>query len=248
MKIGDIATRAGLIVSLAVSLIVSVLDFSGLISGVIWLESRIPTMTLLAVAMILLFLLIEHKTKLENIERLLVERRIEYLSNNYIVVAALEETATNATRFIYALGGKSEATTYLARLQARVLANEVEYYRVVAGDHITHTLHMHLDALLDCENAHLAWTESEKFGGFVVSDHDVLVLLASPRPDFFSAIRMRDQDSLWLYHDWFLRILNESHKISSRDIIRALCEKCAPKELKRNVQRIAELAGPSAHQ
>jgi hypothetical protein len=101
--------------------------------------------------------------------------------------------------------------------------------RIVAGDHITHELHSHIDQLLDNYSVNIAWTPSEKYGGFTVSEKGVLVLLPSPVASKFTGLFFPNRKSAWRYSRHFLEIFGNCMEVKTKAGAKALCEKCSPK-------------------
>jgi hypothetical protein len=109
-----------LLIYLAVtSILIALIDLSGILDSGNWIKQRIPAITLLMVNSILLAILIERYTKLSRIERILKQsldtyaQGVQYLEDGNLVLNELIDLVKDSSEFVYALGGKSSSEKYL---------------------------------------------------------------------------------------------------------------------------------------
>jgi len=223
-----------LIVSAILVVGIAILDFLGLLDEINWLNIHLPAITLLAVSLVLSVTVIDRHTKLARIERLLQQSidthvlGIQYLRDKSSVIKELRGMVRRADEFIMAVGAKSTAKPYLDQIVKRVNSRDILYYRLLSGDHITHDLHIHLDALLSMPGVRIAWNRSEKYGTLTVSEQQVIIGLPTPNPDKFTGIKLPGEHNALLYNQYFLEAFNNSVPVKTRRAIEALCETCSP--------------------
>jgi len=223
-----------LIVSAILAVGITLLDFVGLLDQVKWLNARLPTITLLAISFVLIATVIDRRTKLARIERLLQQSidtyvlGVQYLENSSSVISELQDMVRKADEFIMALGAKSTATPYLDQIARKVSSSHITYYRLLTGDHITHDLHVHLDALLNTPGVQIAWNRSEKYGNLTVSEQQAIVALPTPYWNRFAGIKLPGERNARLYSQYFLEAFAKSVPVRTRRAVEALCETCSP--------------------
>jgi len=223
-----------LIVSAILAVSITLLDFIGLLDQVKWLNARLPTITLLAIGFVLIATVIDRHTKLARIERLLQQSidtyvlGIQYLEDNSSVISELHDMVRKADEFIMALGSKSTATSYLDQITHKVRSGDIIYYRLLTGNHITHDLHIHLDAVLNTPGVQIAWNRSEKYGSVTVSEQQAIVVLPTPYWNRFAGIKLPGGRNARLYSQYFLETFAKSVSVRTKRAIEALCEKCSP--------------------
>jgi hypothetical protein len=211
----SILSDAILIISAAFAVGIAMLDFLGLLDQVEWLNSRLPTMTLLAVAIVLTATVIDRHTTLARIERLLRQSLdtyllgVQYLEDSSSIINELEVVAKKADEFIMAIGAKSTASTYLDGIAEQVRRGHITYYRLLTGDHMTHDLHTHLESILDAPGVQVAWNRSEKFGNLTVSEQEALLVLPTPYWNRFAAIKLPGERNARLYSQYFLEAFTD---------------------------------------
>jgi len=220
-----------LVVSAILAVGIILLDFVGLLDQV-WLNAHLPTITLLAISLVLIATVIDRHTKLTRIERLLQQsmdaygQGIQYLENSSNVISELQDMVRKADKFIMTLGAKSTATSYLEQIASEVKVRDITYFRLLTGDHITHNLHVHLGALLNEPKVEIAWNRSEKYGNFTVSEQQVIVALPTPSWDRFAGIKLPGERIAAPYSQCFLEAFRKSVPVRTERAIEALCEEC----------------------
>lgn len=223
-----------LIVSAILVIGITLLDFIGLLDQVKWLSARLPTITLLVISFVLIATVVDRHTKLARIERLLQRSidtyvlGVQYLEDSSSVISELQDMVRKADEFIMALGAKSKATPYLDRITCKVSSGHISYYRLLAGDHITHDLHVHLDALLNTPGVKIAWNRSEKYGALIVSEQQAIVVLPTPYWNRFAGIKLPGERNARLYSQYFLGAFAKSVPVRTKRAVEALCETCSP--------------------
>jgi hypothetical protein len=145
-----------------------------------------------------------------------------------------------ADEFIIALGAKSTATPYLDQIAHKVSSGDIIYYRLLTGDHITHDLHVHLDALLNTPGVQIAWNRSEKYGNLTVSEQQAIVALPTPYWNRFAGLKLPGERNTRLYSQYFLEALAKSVPVRTMRAIEALCETCSP-HTSRNERQIEQI-------
>lgn len=235
-----------LIVSAILAVGITLLDFVGLLDQVKWLNAHLPTITLLAISFVLIVTVIDRHTKLARIERLLQQSidtyvlGVQYLEDSSSVINELQDMVRKADEFIMALGAKSTATPYLDQITHKVSSGDITYYRLLTGDHITHDLHVHLDALLNTPGVQIAWNRSEKYGNLTVSEQQAIVTLPTPYWNRFAGLKLPGERNTRLYSQYFLEAFAKSVPVRTNRAIEALCETCSP-NTSRNERQIEQI-------
>jgi len=139
-----------------------------------------------------------------------------------------------ADKFIMTTGGRARDEEYLSAIEKKVLApGDLEYWRVILGDHIHHGLHIHLVKLYNYNNVHIRWHKEEILGNILVTEDQVILPLASPTPGAFkSALILPSIQIVQNYKEFVLKVFGEAEELSLQDL-GALCIECrAEKERK----------------
>ena len=229
-----------------IAIFISILDFSGILSGIPWLSNRIHVITLLAVGLILISIAIERRLSLESIsERLKVMEQSGVFGSYYIsdtkkVLIQLQKTSEEATDTLMAIGSNSSAKTYLSNIEDQVKNGNLAYYRLLDGCFITHELHDHLEKIIENEHVHIAWTEREKFGNLVVTENDCIIAFPTSREDKFSALRLPGSKNSRLYTQYFLEAYSGCQRLTRKESLSTLCRDCSP-ESAGNAGKIKEI-------
>ena len=188
----------------------------GVLENVEWFQSRIPIITLLAVGLLIGATVFERQTILARIEGLIRQIfqthsiGIEYLKDSEAVISDLGNMVGTASESVMALGAKSTAVQYLDRIAGKSHDGDINYHRLLTGNHITHKLHEHLSPLLQRPNVHLAWNYSEKYGTLTVTEHQVTVVLPNPNPNKFVGVKLPGSDTNRLFSNFFMQAFAES--------------------------------------
>ena len=164
-----------------------------------------------------------------------------YFRNKSEVDSALIDLAKGSTQTLKASGGKSRIVSYLKEISKSIKCGKIKaYHRLITGDHITHELHEHLDALIDEKGVDFRWTPSEKYVNISISENHVIFVLPSPYPDDYTGIKFVTPKSVFFYAEFFNRIFNSSKTrgISTKEETNILCEKCCP-EVAHDTEKIA---------
>lgn len=238
-----------LILAAIVAVAAPIADLAGLLENVQWLRERIPTITLLAVGLLIAASIFDRRTVLARIETLL--RRavksqalgVQYLPDRYSVLRRLEDTVSKANETLMAVGAKSTATIYLQQVSRKVASGDITYYRLLTGNHITHELHEHLGSLLGSPDVHVAWNYSEKFGTFTVSEDHVVLAIPSPHPSRFTGIMLPGSANSRLFTYLFLEAFRSSTPITGQQQLALLCQRCSPNAA-RTEKSLSELLEP----
>lgn len=223
-----------LIASAVVSILITLLDFTGLLDGIPWLNARLPTLILLAVSLLLVANVVERRTRLAHIEKLIEQTAnsaalgVQYLDDGTLVVNELQATVRSANEYIMAVGGRSTATVYLDLITARVEEDGLQYYRLLTGDHITHDLHLHLKRLIESPQVRVAWAHSEKYRSFTASEQQTVVVLPTPYRNKFAGIRLPGERNALLHSQYFLETFAKSLPVRTLHGLEILCENCSP--------------------
>jgi len=110
---------------------------------------------------------------------------IELIDGQDKVRAALKQITNDATDFIYIVGGRSRDREYLQCLNNRLSRGDLDYLRVVTGDHIRLPLLEHLSALTEIKKKdenfryRVSYLEEDKYGSFTVTRETVFWTLPS---------------------------------------------------------------------
>lgn len=228
-----------LIASAIVSILITLLDFTGLLDQISWLSARLPTLILLAVSLLLVANVVERRTRLAHIEKLIEQTAnsaalgVQYLDEGALVINELQTTVRSANEYIMAVGGKSTATAYLDLIAARVEQDGLQYYRLLTGNHITHDLHQHLQRLIESPHVRVAWSHSEKYRAFTTSEQQAVVVLPTPYRNKFAGIRLPGERNALLHSQYFLETFAKSLPVRTAHGLEILCETCNPEECER---------------
>jgi len=164
-----------------------------------------------------------------------------YLRNKPEVDSALIDLAKGSTQTLKVTGGKSRIVSYLNEISTNMKDGQLKaYHRLITGDHITHELHEHLNALIDKKGADFRWAPSEKYGNISISENDVIFVLPSPYPNDYTGIKFATPKSVFFYAEFFNRIFNSTkcREITTKEETNILCEKCCP-EMAHDSEKIA---------
>ena len=139
-------------------------------------------------------------------------------------------TIKKADKFIMTTGGRARDNEYLSAIEEKVLnQKDLEYWRVILGDHIHHRLHIHLEKLLKCKNAHIKWHGEERWGNILVTDDQVILLLPNPTPGAESALIVPNPQIVQNYKEFVLRVFGEAKKEVTLQTLNTLCVECRAK-------------------
>lgn len=110
---------------------------------------------------------------------------IELIDGQDKVRATLSQVTNDATDYIYVVGGRSRDREYIRCLNNRLSRGDLEYLRVVTGDHIREPLLEHLCRLAELKKAddnfryRVSYLEEDKYGSFTVTRDTVFWALPS---------------------------------------------------------------------
>lgn len=112
------------------------------------------------------------------------EASIELIEGREEVRNALTALTASAQGYIYIVGGRSRDREYLDCLLNRVKRGDIEYTRIVTGDHIREPLFEHLASLGslrsdDDSNIKIGYLDEDKYGSFTVTRDGVFWALPS---------------------------------------------------------------------
>jgi hypothetical protein len=240
------AANDGVLVGAAIiSIMVTLLDFLGILDQVKWLSDRIAILTLLSLSLLLLSVVVDRKSRLETIQATLdnivatYSLGVQYLDNAEAVITELERTVRQAGESIMALGAKSTATGYLEAIEMAVSQRSIIYYRLLDRLDTTHELHEHLKKLIHTPNVQIGWTPREKYGNLTVTEHECVIVFPAPYKNKFSGLRLPGQANSRRYIQHFLEAFSKGIPLRTERSIELLCEKCScditrkPDEMKR---------------
>jgi hypothetical protein len=126
-----------------------------------------------------------------------------------------------------ATGGRSRDEGDLSALEEKILGRgDLEYWRVVLGDHIHHRFHIHLEKLLVCKNAHIRWHRKEIWGNILLTEDQVVLPLPNPTPGAFeAALVVPSVRIVQDYKEFVLKVFGEAEEMTLQDL-KALCTEC----------------------
>jgi hypothetical protein len=212
-----------------------------------WFNDRLNTLILLSVGVVLLTTLVERITVLRKVETdvsfLAASQRFgaRYLEDSEAVLRGLHVLVGTATEKILASGGKSTAIPYLERISRKVKDDDLEYRRLLAGDHITHELHTHLGALIGLPTASVAWNYSEKYGNMTISERGVIIAIPTPNPRRFRGLALNGFDYVAQFSDVFWGAFNQGITLRTTRSLEILCEQCGTTTARNKTQLAAAL-------
>lgn len=223
-----------LVGSALIAIVVTLLDFFGVLSNIKWLSERIPIFILLGISFLLVNVVVERRTYISKIQQTLdniISTSVfgaQYLEDAVAVVSQIERAVRNAEENIMAVGAKSRAVNYLNAIEDNVLTKRTSYYRLLDGEYITHELHEHLKKLFPISNVHIGWTPREKFGNLVVTDKECILVFPGTNIERFSGLWLPGQTNSRRYNHYFLESFSKCLPIRTEKAIEVLCIKCNP--------------------
>ena len=237
------------IIAAIVAISISILHLSGLIDKIAFLQglnNRLISILLFILSLVLISSVVDRNYSLEKINKSLMKITefqtlgIQYLENSTIVVNELNNLIKRAEDYIITIGAKSTAKEYLNLISKKVITEEIAYYRLILGDHITHDLHLHLHEIIDKTCVKVAWNKSEKYNNFTGSEKEIILALPSSRPKDFTGIKIPGEINASRYNRYFMDIFSSSMKIFTKKSIESLCEECG-KNITRNISLIEKI-------
>lgn len=220
--------------SASIALLITLLDFLGVLNQISWLKDRVETIILLSVSLLLLSVVLERKTHLEKIQNTLDSLiasytfGTQYLENANLVTTQIERATRRANETILSLGSKSRASAYLQSIETAVVERKVIHYRLLDGLYIRHELHEHLERILNASNVNIAWNPREKFGNLVVTENECILAFPAPYMDKFSGLLLPGENNSRRYSQYFLEAYSQSFPVRTKKAIASLCLQCSP--------------------
>ena len=157
----------------------------------------------------------------------------ELLTSQAQVEAALTDACNSAQEFIVVMGARARGIYYLKALTEAVNTRNIEYYRVVPGSKIDHTVHTHLEAILPNLYSHIGQDPKSRETTFA-SESVVIVTFASPEEtNTFWATKTENPKLARDYKEFVLKTFMDmptDNKISEESQLRDLCADCSSEE------------------
>lgn len=142
------------------------------------------------------------------------------------------ESIQKAKKFVFTTGGRARESKYLQSISKKVITENVQYYRVILGDHIRHVLCQHLCNLLNkkLDNIHIGHLAEETYGNFTATDEEVVMALPSTKIDMVdTGLIIMNKAVAEDYRMHILNIYGDSKKLKKEEEIKELCIDCRDK-------------------
>ncbi len=223
-----------LVSSAIIAILVTLLDFLGVLDQIDWLSERVEIITLLSISLLLISIVLERRTHLDRIQETLDSLissytfGAQYLEDAETVVMQMERVTRRANESIMALGSKSRAIDYLKTIEEAVKHRKVIHYRLLDGTYIRHELHDHLINVIAEPNVNIAWTYREKFGNLVVTENECVLAFPAPYLNKFSGLWLPGESNSRRYTQYFLEVYSKCLAVRTNKSIEALCLECSP--------------------
>ena len=191
-----------------------------------WFTAAFPFVLLIALYLLVERALGQHKREVRQI----VESHLPgqyFITDPNRLAIEMSSTVKRADKFIAATGGRSRNKEYLDAIESKVLQKQdIEYFRVILGDHIHHELHAHLERLYGRSNVRIRWHKKEIYGNILATEDRVILPYADPRPGHFgTAAVLTDPSIATQYMQFVLRLYGEADDITLEDL-RSRCQEC----------------------
>lgn len=230
------------------SFIDNILKFLHVQPGVtleIWLRDIMPVVLLFIFFLLILWVLEKHKREISYILETHLPTTRFIINNPKLLTNEMVSTVKEANEFIMATGGKARDDKYLKAIENKIIKHPlIEYKRILLGDYIHHRLHQHIDKLLECSNVQIRWYKTEIYGNILVSEKQVFLFLADPKPEVFGSGQILAQPEIALqYKEHVLRLYADAQDINKEEI-KTRCFECNPNikiALEQNALNLAKL-------
>lgn len=238
MAIGDfISYRVELIVSIILIVVLGLIGLGLGISSSNLLEFFSFMMPLLLI-ILLIFIFIRIYLEFEKKIIVAVESRLpgKFINQKKVLEVEMVALVENAQEFIYATGGRSKEKEYLKAIEKKVKSGKIEYRRIILGNKITHELHLHLEKIIELQNVYIYRRPEEFFGFMSITDTEVILPLADPRPNRFeTAFKTSDRNMADKYQKYILKLFadSKSKMVTSKEQIKKMCSKCKSNKIQK---------------
>jgi hypothetical protein len=155
---------------------------------------------------------------------------IELIEGRDEVRAALTTFTRSAQDFIYIVGGRSRDRAYLDCLLERIKRGDIEYTRIVTGDHIREPLFDHLAELgkisnLEESNIRIGYLEEDKYGSFTVTRDGVFwALPSSTQTQLTAGVVIRSPKVASDFRAHVISLLNGEKQQKGLEFFRSICK------------------------
>ena len=135
----------------------------------------------------------------------------------------------DAERYLFAVGGRSRDPRVLTALEQRVLRGDIQYVRLITGNHIRHQLCHHLRLLMRdaAETIKLGYLREEHYGSFLVTHDAAVVALPGSKVSFLDlGLRIAGTTIAAALRDRTLQHLGNSDQLITAERVRQMCKTC----------------------
>jgi len=150
---------------------------------------------------------------------------IELIEGEEAITSTMIEAVEQAERYVFCVGGRSRNKAYLNALSKRVLCGDIQYIRVITGDHIRHQLCEHIQKIF--QRADFGYLKEDKYGGILVTHDTVISAFYSSRvPTLERALKIKNEKTASDCRVYVQDLFGTSEKPLDMNFIYNLCTTC----------------------
>jgi len=185
----------------------------------------LPLVSVLLSFVLLLHLVAEAEARLQRS----LDRRlpvIEYLESKDQVEKELRGLAASARTFVAATGGRGDDLAYLSAIAEKAQCGDIDYWRILLSEEITHEMCEHIRSLLPLSNVSVSRVSNSDYGNMLVVDSGFLVAMPVPGKGGLTGLKVPNVKGAQRLFRYLMLVSQKATKISMDSEVRRLCRFC----------------------